>query len=168
MLALPSIGPKLPDLECAALLSLPPVTDWPAWVEGLGGCSWGIAVLPMGVARCSVGSVGRAGAAAAAAPTGLTFGEGGMASPSLGARAPPGLAPGIAGRSRGAGAEDEDMLGIGLADGLEALGAFIAGDCQHDEAKQDVVDRTQMREQRATGNKGKGWCTTLGAAGSGP
>lgn len=27
-LILPSNGPKLPDLECAALLSLPPLADW--------------------------------------------------------------------------------------------------------------------------------------------
>lgn len=31
-LAFPSSGPKLPDLECAALLSLPPLADWFAFV----------------------------------------------------------------------------------------------------------------------------------------
>lgn len=29
LLALPSRGPKLPDRECAALLSLPPLADCP-------------------------------------------------------------------------------------------------------------------------------------------
>lgn len=31
LLALPSRGPKLPDLEWAALLSLPPPADWTGW-----------------------------------------------------------------------------------------------------------------------------------------
>src|SRR3954468_17451943 len=35
-LTLPSNGPKLPDLECAALLSLPPLADWFAFVIILG------------------------------------------------------------------------------------------------------------------------------------
>lgn len=52
LLACVSRGPKLPDLECAALLSLPPLADWPVWAPtGLRGCSDGIPVLPMGVAR---------------------------------------------------------------------------------------------------------------------
>lgn len=32
MLARPSKGPKLPDLEWSALLSLPPLADWPVWI----------------------------------------------------------------------------------------------------------------------------------------
>jgi len=40
LLALPSRGPKLPDLEWAALLSLPPSAEWPGCVPwDLGGCS---------------------------------------------------------------------------------------------------------------------------------
>lgn len=32
LLARPSNGPKLPSLECAALLSLPPLADCPGWM----------------------------------------------------------------------------------------------------------------------------------------
>lgn len=35
-LARPSRGPKLPDLERAVLLSLPPLADWPVVRERLG------------------------------------------------------------------------------------------------------------------------------------
>lgn len=108
LLALPSRGPKLPDLECAALLSLPPLADWPGWAEGRG-CSYGATVLPIGVATCTV-SCGR-DAPPAGAPTGFTLGEGGIASPSLGVRAPLGLPPARAGR-RGPG--EADMMGIGV------------------------------------------------------
>lgn len=53
LLALPSRGPKLPDRECAALLSLPPLADWPGWTDGRD-CSYGATLLPMGVATCTV------------------------------------------------------------------------------------------------------------------
>ncbi len=119
LLARPSMGPKLPDLECAALLSLPPLADCPVWMVTTGreGCSHGVMVLPIGVARCNVGSCGRPGAAAPAPPTGFTLGDGGIASPNLGVRAPPGLPPPRAGRSKGAG---EDMVGMGFGDCCEA------------------------------------------------
>lgn len=47
------------------------------------------------------------------------MGDGGMARPSLGVRAPPGREPGIAGRRRGAG---EDIMGtlFGVEGGTEA------------------------------------------------
>lgn len=62
LLARPSRGPKLPDLEWAALLSLPPPADCPGWIPcDLGGCSYGVDWLPMGVARCRVGRGGLAG-----------------------------------------------------------------------------------------------------------
>lgn len=110
MLALPSRGPKLPDLECAALLSLPPLADCPVWMLiCLGCCSHGTTVLPIGVARCKVGSCGLP--PAAAPPTALTFGDGGIASPSLGVLAPLARPPPIAGLSRGAG---EFIMGTGL------------------------------------------------------
>lgn len=52
LLVLPSSGPKLSDLECAALLSLPPSAEWPGWAPcDLGGCSYGVIWLPIGVAR---------------------------------------------------------------------------------------------------------------------
>lgn len=81
----------------------------------------------MGVARCRVGSCGRP----PAAPTALTLGDGGMANPSLGVRAPLALPPARAGLRRGAG---EDIRGIGLADCIdsgvgisnEGVEAFIA------------------------------------------
>lgn len=117
-LPFPSIGPKLPDLECAALLSLPPLADCPGATAPLPGCSYGIALLPIGVANCNRGNEGRAGIEpgicnvrpfVAGALTGLAFGEGGMARPNLGALAPPFCRlPGIGGRNNGAG---EDILG---------------------------------------------------------
>lgn len=121
LLARPSSGPKLPERLWAALLSLPPDAlckeDWPRPV----GCSWGMLDVPMGVARCSTGSVGRP--TGWGGPTGFTvlevgiarlsmlagllfgllgaFGEG-MARPRRGAREPPlGRAPGMAGRRSG-------------------------------------------------------------------
>src|ERR1700753_2369204 len=88
LLALPSRGPKLPDLLCAALLSLPPLADWP-WVEGrIACCSCGGVVVPIGVAGLRMGSGGRPDTAWTALFTGLTLGEGGMARPSLGVRVP--------------------------------------------------------------------------------
>lgn len=58
----------------------------------------------MGVARCSVGSGGRAaGAWPPWLPTALTLGDGGMARPSLGVLPPALLEPGMGGRSMGAG-----------------------------------------------------------------
>lgn len=69
----------------------------------------------MGVARCRVGSGGLVGGWIAWLPTGLTFGDGGIASPSLGGARPPGRLPGMAGRRRGAG---EFMMGTDM--GVEA------------------------------------------------
>lgn len=78
-------------------------------------------MLPMGVANDSLGGVGRAdlcsgtpdsrGTLEFCCPSfkGLTLGDGGMASPSLGVRAPPPRFPGMGGRSNGAG---EDMFGL--------------------------------------------------------
>jgi hypothetical protein len=103
LLARPSSGPKLPDRECAALLSLPPLADCPGWAPGcLGGCSHGITDVPIGVARCKVGSCGLP--PNAGPPTAFTLGDGGIASPSLGVLAPLDLPPPRAGLSRGAGA----------------------------------------------------------------
>lgn len=76
----------------------------------------------MGVAICRTGSGGLEGiwsfggicsfgGPAGGPPTGFTFGEGGIASPRRGVRAPPPRAPGMAGRSNGAG---EDIKGTGL------------------------------------------------------
>lgn len=102
LLARPSRGPKLPDLECAALLSLPPPADCPGCIPCcLAGCSYGVTWLPIGVARCRVGRGGLAGGWIVRLPTGLAFGDGGMARPSLGAARP--RLPGMAGRRRGAG-----------------------------------------------------------------
>jgi hypothetical protein len=63
----------------------------------------------MGVARCRVGSGGLEGAAACpgCAPTAFALGDGGIARPSLGVRAPP-LPPPRAGRRKGAG---DDIMG---------------------------------------------------------
>jgi hypothetical protein len=71
----------------------------PPW--DLGGCSYGVVWLPIGVARCKVGKGGLD--AAGCAPTALALGEGGMAKPSLGVRAPALRPPASAGRSMGAG-----------------------------------------------------------------
>ena len=65
----------------------------------------------MGVATWTV-SCGRVGPAIAA-PTGLTLGDGGMAKPNLGVRAPPGRPP-SAGRS-------------GAGDDIMAMGADVGG-----------------------------------------
>lgn len=117
LLALPSKGPKLPDLEWAALLSLPAPADCPGCTLpcGRGGCSYGVTWLPMGVARCKVGKGGLEGAAAWP-PTALTLGDGGIDKPNLGVRAPLGLEPGMAGRRSGAG---EASCGIGLGVGRD-------------------------------------------------
>lgn len=84
--------------------------------------------MPIGVARLSLGRGGREGwpTPPAPAPTGLTFGEGGIASPRRGVRAPPPLAPGMAGRRRGAGAF---IMGTGFGD-WESIGA--CGSCGFD------------------------------------
>ena len=75
-------------------------------------------MLPIGVANCNLGSDGLDPIApgicserpAGAGPplTGLTLGEGGMASPNLGVLAPLWRPPGIGGRNNGAG---EDIAG---------------------------------------------------------
>ena len=79
-----------------------------------------MAVLPMGVATFKVGRCGRDGPGCGA-PTGLTFGDGGMARPNLGVRPPLGRAPARAGR-RGAGV---DIMGTGLLV-LEGAGAGVS------------------------------------------
>ncbi len=61
-------------------------------------------------------------------PRGFPLGEGGIARPSLGVRAPLDRAPGIAGRSRGTG---EDIMGTELGscakgEGASGVGAFIS------------------------------------------
>lgn len=63
----------------------------------------------MGVARCRVGRGGLAGGWIVRLPTGLAFGDGGMARPNLGAARP--RLPGMAGRRRGAG---EFMIGTDI------------------------------------------------------
>lgn len=79
----------------------------------------------MGVARCSVGSGGLAAAGCPGwAPTALTFGEGGIARPSLGVRAPP-RAPGMAGRRRGTG---DAIWGAGL--GVDKEGVLEEDGCK--------------------------------------
>jgi hypothetical protein len=82
----------------------------------------------MGVARESLGGGGRAdccgGRPDMALFMGLTFGDGGMARPSLGVRVPVPLLcrpPGNGGRSKGAG---EDMFGRELFDVPDAFGAI--------------------------------------------
>lgn len=138
LLARPSRGPKLPDLECAALLSLPPPADCPGCIPCcLAGCSYGVTWLPMGVARCRVGRGGLAGGWIVRLPTGLAFGDGGMARPNLGAARP--RLPGMAGRRRGAG---EFMIGtdigvdagVGRAEEEETGWSWAAGstpwDCE--------------------------------------
>jgi hypothetical protein len=103
----PSSGPKLPDLEWAPLVALPSLAEGMTWeLIDLGGCSCGTTWEPMGVARLSVGS---GGLEEPVAPRGLAFGEGGIASPSLGVRAPPGRPP-MAGRREG-GAEGSCIAG---------------------------------------------------------
>lgn len=69
----------------------------------------------MGVARCRVGKGPLDGAACpGCGPTALTLGEGGIARPNLGVRAPP-RPPPRAGRRKGAG---EDI--VGTEDGVVA------------------------------------------------
>ncbi len=72
--------------------------------------------LPIGVATLSLGSWRRG---CPGCTTGFTFGDGGMANPSLGVRAPPGREPGIAGRRSGAG---EFIIGtlLGVKMGADA------------------------------------------------
>ena len=143
LLARPSRGPKLPDLECAALLSLPPPADCPGCIPcGLAGCSTGVTWLPMGVARCSVGRGGLAGGWIVRLPTGLAFGEGGMARPNLGAARP--RLPEMAGRMSGAG---EFMIGtdmgVGRAAEEEDEDEEEAGCCSH--RVQSVVLSTSVQ-----------------------
>ncbi len=119
LLAFPSRGPKLPERLCAALLSLPPDALWPGCAtEGRpGACSCGVAVVPMGVARWRIGSGGRL-PGPMLEPRGFTFGDG-MERPRRGVRAPlDERAPGMAGRSSGAGL---DIIGIGLAAAAEGF-----------------------------------------------
>jgi hypothetical protein len=65
----------------------------------------------MGVATWTV-SWGRAGPPAILLPTGFTLGDGGIAKPSRGVRAPPGRPP-RAGRS---GIGEDDIIGMGVVD----------------------------------------------------
>lgn len=129
-LALPSRGPKLPDLECAALLSDPPLAEAP-WIA-LGRPFFNdtsydcVCKLPFGVASCNLGRPGRpVGRAVGGCGvevcresagvlrereersgmefTGRALGDGGMARPSLGGRPVVLREPGIGGRRSGAG-----------------------------------------------------------------
>lgn len=73
-------------------------------------------------------------------PTGFAFGEGGMARPSLGVRAPPpGLEPGMAGRRRGTG----EFI-MGTEPGVERAGdgapCGYRKHCQHGFKKESVVN----------------------------
>ena len=132
-LALPSSMPKLPVRERALTSSPEPATPPSADEVAPTGngrlvpeASCGVEWLPRGVARRNCGGAGRpdGGAckggtpgAVALLPTGRWLGEGGMARPSCGVRAPPRrLAPGTGGRRRGAGDEGGggDMSGGGL------------------------------------------------------
>lgn len=127
LLARPSRGPKLPDLEWAALLSLPPLVEAPVWIwtTGRGACSWGLVMPPIGVESWSW-SCGRLGGATAAPapPTAFWFGDGGMASPSLGARPPVlGLLTPRAGRK---GAGEGGIMGRGVDIGCGTLGRASA------------------------------------------
>lgn len=77
----------------------------------------------MGVARCKVGSCGLP--PAAAPPTAFTFGDGGIASPSLGVLAPLALPPPMAGLSKGAG---EFIMGVFImGTGLWFAGVTVGG-----------------------------------------
>lgn len=132
---MPSSGPKLPDLECAALLSDPPLAEAP-WIalgrpffnETSYGCD---CKLPFGVASCNLGRAGRPELRAAGGCgddvcresagvlrerversgmlfTGCALGDGGIARPSRGGRPVVFREPGIGGRRSGAGL---DMYG---------------------------------------------------------
>ena len=86
-----------------------------------GAPSWGVVLLPCGVASRSCGGAGREAGRWSGCnsgilllpTTGLWLGEGGIARPSLGVRAPPVLRfePGMGGRRSGAG--DDMVLGGG-------------------------------------------------------
>lgn len=78
----------------------------------------------MGVARCNVGRGGLEGAATGCPwlPRALALGDGGIASPSLGVRPPPLLAPGMAGRRRGTGEGPELCVG-------REIGVRVGGCC---------------------------------------
>lgn len=85
--------------------------------------------LPIGVARCSVGSGGLEETAAGAPPwlpTGLAFGDGGMASPRRGGPRPL-LAPGMAGRRRGTGAGPALEVGREMGVGAGATAGWAVG-----------------------------------------
>ena len=118
---LPLLAPKLGVLLCAESSPLLPPLAAPGITKGgplLLFCAFscGVWLVPIGVARLSLGgcllgiaSGGRAEfsdmGGAALLFTGLAFGEAGMASPSLGTLLPDAVlpAPGIGGRSNGAG-----------------------------------------------------------------
>jgi hypothetical protein len=127
-------SPKLPDLECA-LASLEPDADSPVPIcsgrrsLGFGRCSYGVLFVPMGVTRLSVGGPGLRGCGAfnvgmpSLAPfvTGLALGDGGIERPSRGGPLPPGRAPGIGGRRRGAG---DDMFCCSRGEGPLLIGCI--------------------------------------------
>lgn len=132
LLFLPSTIVKLSDLEWP-LPSLAPLAEFPASGRGDGlpfareGPSCGVVLLPFGVASRSEGGVGRdegrwmearggiLGIEGLSA-SGFWLGEGGIASPRRGARAPPALLlpPGIGGRRSGAGEGLDPVSGLGM------------------------------------------------------
>lgn len=111
--------PKLSVRLCASLL---PLALWPCCTLT---SSCGAPREPRRGLRVSFGRVGlEEGAASwggccwpAVPPTAFALGEGGIARPSRGVRAPPPRAPGMAGRRRGAGAF---IMGTGLEDCIVA------------------------------------------------
>lgn len=133
LLFLPSTMVKLSDLECP-LPSLAPLAEFPASGRGDGlpfaseGPSCGVVLLPFGVASRSEGGVGRDEGRWTEARggrlgieglsvSGFWLGEGGIASPRRGVRAPPALLlpPGIGGRSSGTGEGLDPVSGLGIS-----------------------------------------------------
>lgn len=128
---MPSTMVKLSDLECP-LPSLAPLAELPASGRGDGrpfareGPSCGVVLLPFGVASRNEGGVGREEGREIEArggklgieglsARGFWLGEGGIASPRRGVRAPPALLipPGIGGRRSGAGEGLDPVSGLG-------------------------------------------------------
>ena len=143
-LVLPSTMVKLSDLECPLASLTPPAELMRGCGDGRpfarDGPSCGVVLLPIGVANCSRGGVGReegrggcvkgARSGTELLPaTGFWLGDGGIASPRRGVLAPPPprLPPGMGGRRRGAGEDIALDLStssgwLGSADMTECLG----------------------------------------------
>lgn len=116
-----SRSPKLPDRDRSLVSDEPDVADPEICRGGSRGCdgrppSAGVAIVPMGVLSFRAGGSGlesRTGISVAPFTTALTLGDGGMERPSRGVREDEfDRDPGIGGRRRGAG-EEEDMEGGG-------------------------------------------------------